>query len=74
MAKKNFIRMALLVTVLGGASAVMAQHNLHAWQKVSEQNGVNGLKVCTWTCRTVGQGIGGSHSTTTSGYGACPSP
>lgn len=72
--RKNM--MAFIAMVLFSISAaVYAQgHALHSWQKVSEQAGVNGQKVCTWVCRAVGQGVGGEHYKTTSGMGRCPSP
>jgi hypothetical protein len=75
MKKITAIKIGLIVSVIGFGAAALAQgHTLHAWQKLTEQAGVNGQVVCTWVCRSIGQGIGGEHHTTTSGYGSCPSP
>jgi hypothetical protein len=69
------IKTSLAIAVVCASAVVFAQgHNIHAWTKLSEVNGTNGQKVCTWVCRTVGQGIGGEHHKTTSGYGSCGSP
>lgn len=75
MNKNNVVKIFLLFSVIGfGAVALGQGHSLHSWTKLTEQNGVNGQKVCTWVCRAIGQGIGGEHHTTTSGYGSCPFP
>lgn len=75
MKKILIVKICLFVSIAAFGAAALAQgHVIHGWQKLTEQDGVNGQKVCTWVCRSIGQGIGGEHHTTTSGYGYCPSP
>ena len=60
----------LLVAVLVTASFSASAYYSCFWQKISEDTGMNGLKICQWKC---GYGSDATY-TTTSGYGFCPNP
>ena len=71
MKKILIVKIFLFVSIAAfGAAALAQDHLLHSWQKLTEQDGVNGQKVCTWVCRS----IDGEHHITTSGRGRCQSP
>jgi hypothetical protein len=80
MKKILIVKICLLVSIsaFGVASLAQIPNFLpdHSWSKLTEQNGVNGEKVCTWVCRHASGSYTGSseHHTTTSGRGYCPLP
>jgi hypothetical protein len=76
--KKILIKTCLFASVAAFGAVALAQgHQLHSWEKLTEQQGVNGQMVCQWVCRQVNFGgpVGSNeHYTTTSGNGRCPMP
>lgn len=63
---KKILVAVLLTASFGAAAWEVACY----WTKISEQTGMNGLKICQWKC---GYGSDARY-TTTSGYGYCPTP
>ncbi len=58
----------ILLTII--SSTAYGSHAIHNWQKISEQQGMNGQTICQWQCSQMGE----NHFTTTAGPSFCPRP
>ncbi|MHC4621514.1 MAG: hypothetical protein ACYTEQ_27550 [Planctomycetota bacterium] len=63
-------RYIILVALLLASGTALAHY--HVWSKIGERETSSGYTICDWKCH--GGGTGGSHMTSTSGYGYCPHP